>query len=90
MTHSQHVMLKSKNKNQMEIWEFTLNLPLLPEFGLALVFSLLPPGPAPFHHLVFLVMDIVFAKRKKRTHYSERRRLGIGFSSALFSGPEIL
>lgn len=59
--------------------------------GLALVFSLLPTGPAPFHHLVFLVMDIVLAKRKKTTkptHYSERR-LSIVFSSALFSGPEI-
>lgn len=66
MTHSQHVMLKSKNKNQTEIWEFSLNLPLLPEFGLALVFSLLPTGPASFRHLVFLVMDIVFAKRKKK------------------------
>lgn len=33
--------------------------------GLALVFSLLPTGLAPFYHLIFLVMDIMFAKRKK-------------------------
>lgn len=40
MTQSQNVMLKSKNKNQMEIWEFTPNLPLLSEFGSC--FSIFP------------------------------------------------
>lgn len=86
-------MLQSKNKNQMEIWESAL-LPLCA--AVTRVWScfsivLLPTGSSPFHHLIFLVTDIVFAKRKKKNkqHCSERTRLVTVFSSAVFSGPEI-
>lgn len=72
-------MLQSKNKNQMEIWESAL-LPLCA--AVTRVWScfsivLLPTGSSPFHHLIFLVTDIVFAKRKKKTNNIVVREQGL-------------
>lgn len=63
--------------------------------GLALVFSLLPTGSARFHHLAFILMDIVFADRKNPTHYSERYSLFPqhcfqDLKSQRYRGPELL
>lgn len=72
-------MLQSKNKNQMEIWESALLSLCAAVTRVWSCFSivLLPTGSSPFHHLIFLVTDIVFAKRKKKTNNIVVREQGL-------------
>lgn len=99
MAQSQHAVTKAKNKSEMEFGSSLWICHCYQSLGLAFVCPLLPSGPAAFHHLVFLVMDIAFAQRKKPSTLEwDQAKYSFFFSqhcfqdlkSGRYRGPELL